>query len=183
VLVDAEYGFAGVGDVDSDGQSGAAGEGEGETGNVGEAGELLLSECEVGAGCAAEGVVLVDEVEEVAYGFERVVDLVGDGGGEAADGGKLLGVDEGSFDGLAARDVEGCSTPEDGRAGDPGSAGFEPMHIAVGPDDAVLDAERLPGLGGGLDGIGKELTVVGKDELKGQGFAIEVGEGTTEDLG
>ena len=48
-----------------------------------------------------------DEVEQVGDGFERVVDLVGDGAGEAADGGQLLALDEGVLGLLLVGDLEG----------------------------------------------------------------------------
>ena len=68
-----------------------------------EAGELGLGGGEVFAGGFGESGVGTDEVEEVGDGFERVVDLVRDGGGEAAHGSELFLAEEGELRRVCAR--------------------------------------------------------------------------------
>ncbi len=46
-----------------------------------------------------------DEVEEVGDGLERIVDLVRDGAGEAADGGELFALNERLLRLLLVRDL------------------------------------------------------------------------------
>jgi len=54
------------------------------------------------------------EVDEVGYGLERVVDLVGDGCGQRTDGGELFALNEGGRGAPAGGDV----AEEDGDAVD-----------------------------------------------------------------
>jgi hypothetical protein len=63
-----------------------------------------------------------------------------------------------------------------------GTAGFEPVDFAIGPDDTELDAKWLAGLYGVRDGIGEVMAVVGKDKLEREGFAVQVREGAAEDF-
>ena len=59
---------------------------------------------QVVAGFLRVGAVLC-EIDEVSDGFERVVDLVSDGGRESADGGELFAFAEGGFEFDAGGDV------------------------------------------------------------------------------
>jgi len=51
---------------------------------VGDAGEFFFGKGEIGEGGCGDTFGGLGEVDEIADGFERVIDLVGDGGGEAA---------------------------------------------------------------------------------------------------
>jgi hypothetical protein len=62
-------------------------EAEGLAGDVGDAHELTVGNVEIEAGLVGEFGGGAEEVEGVDDGFERVVDLVGDGGGHAASAG------------------------------------------------------------------------------------------------
>ncbi len=85
-LVDGEDGVGEVAGVHELRAGGLAVEAEGLTGDGGGATQLDLGGGEVAAGFLDAGGDL-REVEEVGDGLERVVDLVGDGAGEAADDG------------------------------------------------------------------------------------------------
>ncbi len=63
---------------------------EGLAGDVGDAGELLFGKREVGEDGFGETVGGLGDVDEIADGFERVIDLMRDGGGEASGGGQLF---------------------------------------------------------------------------------------------
>ena len=73
-------------------------------GDLGDAGEFLLGEQEVGSGLGGQRLLL-EEIDEVGDGFERIIDLVRDGGGEAADGGEFFAADEGGLGLLLVREV------------------------------------------------------------------------------
>ena len=171
-LAEIEVGAAGVG----------ADEAEGEAGDVAEAGELAFGGLEPGAGGAGEGGVGAGEVEEVDGGLERVVDLVGDGGGEAAHGGEFFGAEEGGLGELAVGDVDGDAAPEAGVAVGAGAAALEPVELAVGPEDAELEDD---GVGGGAHLVedGGELWLVVGMEQETEGFErLMLLEGPAEDL-
>jgi hypothetical protein len=82
------------GDIDVGGDGGFAVEAEGVAGDVGDAVEFSLGGFEVLAVFGALGGRGAGEIDEVEDGFEGVVDLVGDGGGEAAGRGKFFGEEE-----------------------------------------------------------------------------------------
>ena len=94
--VEAEDGRDGLLEVDGGRGGQLAMELKSLEGDVGDARDLLLGEGGIGA-----HVVWIlgdaDEIEEVDDGFERIVDLVGDGAGELADGGELLAAAQGFF--------------------------------------------------------------------------------------
>ena len=73
------------------GADGLAVEAQGLGGDLADAGELGLGHADERFEVVGECVVALDEIEDVGDGFEGVVDLVGDGAGEAADGGEFFG--------------------------------------------------------------------------------------------
>ena len=76
-------------EVDGVGRLGLAVEAEHGAADLGDACEFALGDIEEVAGLRVLGIVL-QEVEEVGDGVQRIVDLVGDGSGEAAGDGELL---------------------------------------------------------------------------------------------
>ncbi len=119
------------------GFAGLAVEAQGLVCDDGDAAEFAIGDVEILAGLGVDGG-FAGEVEEVGDGFERVVDLVGDGAGEAAYGGELFGLHEGEFGALALGDVDA----EHDDSGD-GSVGLAARLI-----DEVEEAlfERLGGV-------------------------------------
>ena len=149
-LVDVGHGGAGRPTVET----------EGLDGDLGDAVKFFLGELEEGARFVGEGELL-DEVEAVGDGFERIVDLVGDGGGEAAGDGELFGAAEDFF----AFFLEGQIGDEGGELLF-GDGGFR-----VEDGDADEDVDGLPGVGdadafeglggdGGLRGVVEALAEV-----------------------
>ncbi len=59
------------------------------------------------AGITLGGGALPGKKDEVDYGFEGIVDLMGDGGGHASGSGNFFGLDEEALHALAVRDVAG----------------------------------------------------------------------------
>ena len=94
VGVDVEDRFDEGGKIDFVGEFGFAIEAEGLAGDVGDAIELLLGEGEMRDGGVGDAFGGPGDEDEVADGFERVVDLVGDGGGETSGGGEFFGFAE-----------------------------------------------------------------------------------------
>ena len=103
------------------------------------------------------------EVEQVGDSFERVVDFVGDGAGEAADGGELFGLQEGLLGELAVGDVDA----DDDDAGD-GVVGFAEGLV---DEVEVAELERAGGAAGELDG-----GAVAEEGLAGGVDVVEQGE-------
>jgi hypothetical protein len=85
-LIDGEHRIAEVADVHELRAGGLAVEAEGLRGDGGGAAQFDFGGGEVAAGFL-EGVGDLGEIDEIGDGLERVVDLVGDGAGEAADDG------------------------------------------------------------------------------------------------
>ena len=69
---------------------------EGLVGDDGDTAKFLVGELEEALDFGDDGV-LAGDVKEVGDGLERVVDLVSDGAGHAADGGEFFALDEGGF--------------------------------------------------------------------------------------
>src|SRR6202034_1406351 len=92
--VEGDDGVEELADIGEGRESGLAVEAEGLLGDFRDAGDFLLGEVGEVGGFGRE-LFLADEVEEVGDGFEGVIDLVGDGGGEAAGGGELFGAAKG----------------------------------------------------------------------------------------
>ncbi len=109
----------------------------------GDATQFAIGDGEILAGLGIPGS-FTGEIQEVGDGLERIVDLVGDGAGEAAYGGQLLGLHEGQLGAFAFGDVDA----EDDDSGD-GAVGLAPGLI-----DEVEEAlfERVGGGAGELDG-------------------------------
>ena len=167
--VDAGVAQAGFIDVEGEGEEIAAGDllpiggvvvkAEGLGGDVGDAAEFELGLLEplldfgndsLGAG----------EVEEVGHGFEGIVDLVGHAGGEAADGGELLALDESGDGALVLEEVE---------------AGFDEGHDLAGEGFEAGDLEGGEVAGLGIDDAdGAEDVAVGGDD-GGAGVEADVG--------
>jgi hypothetical protein len=83
-----------LGEVDVDGAGGITIKTEGLLGDQGDSGELDVGGFEqVLDGCGDAGVGF-GQIDEIGDSFERVVDLVGDGGGEATGGGQFFGLAE-----------------------------------------------------------------------------------------
>ena len=112
--------------ADGGGADGLAMEAQRLGGDLADAGEFALRDLDVVGDLLGKVVGLCDEVEEVGDGLERVVDLVRDGAGEAADGGEFLALDEGLLGLLLVRDLL-----DDGGDG---------LDLSVGvPDGGVVD--------------------------------------------
>ncbi len=90
-------------EVDFDGAGGVAIEAEGLLGDLGDAGEFGVGGFEQELDGRRYVGVGAGEIDEVGDGFEGVVDLVGDGGGEAAGGGELFALAEGRSPGSCGR--------------------------------------------------------------------------------
>ncbi len=104
-LIEGEDGVDEIVGGDTRGFDGLTMEAEGLGGDLADAGELGLGELDVGLRFDGEGDWL-DEIEEIGDGLEGVVDLVGDGAGEAADGGELFALDEGGFGAFLVGDLK-----------------------------------------------------------------------------
>ena len=153
-------------DGDLGGAAGLAVEAEGLGGDGGGAAEFLFGEGEVIDCLGIDGAGLGEE-EEVGDGFEGVIDFVGDGGGEAADGGELFGAEEGGLGELAFGNVfddddhaEGLVWLEEDAA-----AGADPANFTVGAaEDAVLAFIGTVVGDGGVEFFADGLAIVGMDE-------------------
>jgi len=98
------------------------------------------------------------EIDEVGDGLERIVDFVGDGGGETAGGGELFALAEGGLLGFAGGDVpHGADhAGDDGGAGSEGgnAAGGDPGGEAAGRIDSALGAVVAAGVEGAAEACG-----------------------------
>lgn len=162
---------------DVGGADGLAVEAEGLGGDLADTCEFALGHGDVWFEFCGEGFVDGDEVEEVGDGFEGVVDLVGDGRGEASDGGEFFGLDEGCFGFFLVGNFEGCSA--------------DPLDDAIGVEDReVVDVPVALDVGG----VGGELAVeelvddwftLGDllEHLLEAGYGGHFGEGSSEDVG
>ena len=182
-LEHAGNGVDGVGHADRTRGGAGAHEGEGAAGDGAEAGHFLVGALEVVAGFRREVRIRLREINEVGHGFERVVDLVGNGGGETSDGGELFGADEGGLGVLAVGDVDGDAVPDSGVGGGGSAAGFEPVEFAVGPANAEFRAEALTDGGCGLDGFKDTGAVFFDDEISPVVGERSIGVGAAEDFG
>ena len=88
--VEGEHFFEELVDVGADGAGGFAGEVEGLAADLRDALQLTLREGEVVDNDGGQVLFFTEQIEQVGDRLERVVDLVRDGGGEAADGDELL---------------------------------------------------------------------------------------------
>ena len=116
------------------------------------------------------------EVEEVGDGLEGIVDLVGDGGGEAADGGEFFVLDEGLFGLFLMGDFErGGGDAEDGAVRTVYGI------VADGPVAIVV------GVGGecAFEGVVDDGFAAGNlvEELAEAGDGGHLGDGLADDLG
>ena len=135
-------------EVDWDGRLGLAIEAEHGAADLGDAGELGLCDVEEMLGFSIVGIV-AEEVEQVGDGVERIVDLVGDGGGEASGDGKLLVGEQGgagpALHGDVAEDHDDAGEfafgAADGRAGvvdgDLGAVFADEDGVVGDADDAI----------------------------------------------
>ena len=173
VGVDVEDRLDEGGEIDFVGLLGFAIEAEGLTRDVGDAGEFFFGECEIGEGGFGDAFGGFGDVNEIADGFEGVIDLVRDGGSETGGGGELLGLaedflrfalgggvakDEDDADDFAAAVADGSGAVFDG---DLGAVGIL-KHGMVGEadDEAVLHhfLDRvIDGLEGGLVEDGEDV--------------------------
>ncbi len=169
-----------------DGVEGARGgfgahEGESAAGNGGKAGEFLIGALQVRFGFGRQERIGLGEIDEVGDRLERVVDFVGDGGGEAADGGELFGADEGELGILALSDVEGDAVP-DFKTGNGGvAAAFQPVNFAAGPAHAKLRLEGVAGGDGGGVFLKDAVPVFVDDETESILEGVVIGERAAED--
>ena len=92
-------------EVDLAGAGGVAVEAEGLLGDLRDAREFVVGGLEHALDGGGHGGVCLAEIDEVGDRLERVVDLVRDGGGEAAGGGELFRLAEGCLLRLAIGDV------------------------------------------------------------------------------
>ena len=177
-VIERERGVDDGGEVGEDGRGGLFEEAEGLGGDVGDADELGLGLAEVGAVFVAEFGVERDDVEGVDGGAERVVDLVGDVGGEAAGGGEFFRFAQAGLVEFLFVDVGGAAEPalDDALGGaERGGAGEEVAVGAVVAAEAVLGGVGLAGADGGGPGGDDGRAVVGMDIVH-PGVA-ELGEG------
>ena len=143
-LVEVEDGVDEIGCADVGGADGLAVEAEGLGGDLADTGEFALRNVDVGLMVSGRSWDQSDEIEEVGDGLEWVVDLVGDGAGQAANGGELFALDESGlgfflvghleddggdgFDGaVAVGDGGVADVPEAMFAGASGELAFEEM--------------------------------------------------------
>ena len=152
-------------EVDADGRLGFAIEAEHGAADLGDAGQLGMGHLEELFGLFLLGFML-QEVEEVGNGVEGVVDLVGDGGGEASGDGELLVGQQGGagfdFEGDVAEDHDDAGDLA-GRVADGGSAVVDGEFGAVlahqggvvGDGDDALQALHLDD--GIFDGLAGDL--------------------------
>ena len=105
-LVEIEDGIDELVGGDVGAGDGLAVEAEGLGSDLGDTGELGLRHVDVDLEVRRKALVERDEIEQIGDGFERVIDLVGDGAGEATDGGELLALHESGLGALLLRDVE-----------------------------------------------------------------------------
>ncbi len=144
-------------ELDFHGGFGFAVEGEHGAGDLGDTGDLLLGEREEVFALLLVGDA-VHEEEEVGDGIERVVDFVGDGGGEAAGDGEFFVGEEGFLrffgEGNVAEDEDDADERAvfvaDGRAG---VFDVDFRAVAAGEDGVVLQACELVGAGDADDGV------------------------------
>ncbi len=101
-LVEGGDGVEELGGGDGGGTGALAMEAQGLGGDLGAADDFGFGEGEVVGDVRVEVLVGAGDVDEVGDGFEGIVDLVGDGGGEASDGGEFFGLDEGCLGALEA---------------------------------------------------------------------------------
>ncbi len=154
-------------DGDMDGAAGLAVEAEGLGGDGGGSTEFLFGEGEVLECLGVDGAGLGEE-EEVGDGLEGIIDFVGDGGGEAADGGEFFGAEESGLCALAFGNVFDDDDHAEGAVGflEGSAAGADPTDFAVGgAEDAVLAFIGSVMGGGGAELSADEFAVVGMDEL------------------
>ena len=104
-VIEGESGFKELFGGDDAGFGGLAMEAEGLGGDLGDALELLIGVIEKRLNFGRQMVVAASDVEEVGDGFEGIIDLVRDGGGESSDSGEFLALNEGRFCLLLAGEV------------------------------------------------------------------------------
>ena len=184
--VEGDDGVEELADIGDGGEGGLAVEAQGLLGDFGDAGDFLLGELGEAGGFRGEAL-LADEVEEVGDGFEGVVDLVGDGGGETAGGGELFGAAEGFLAALLLGDVDEDGADPAGGVG-LGADGVEVGEPAAGAVGLGLPgefevADGFAGLEDGFDvafelggGSGREDSGDAAAEMESEGVAIHVGE-------
>ncbi len=165
VAIEEEDAFEDVREEDFLGGFGVAVEVEDLLGDFADALEFVFGHLEAGAGLVVVGEVALAEVEEVGDGFEGVIDLVGDGAEEAADGDALLAREEEVL-GLGELAVEAEAVA--GRVDGAGDGEGEAVELGGGED--------VPG-----GGRGAGVVVVGEGEGGKEGAAF--GAGGEEDEG
>ena len=184
-LVEIEDGVDELLGGDEGGAGGLAMEAQGLGGDLADALELALGELDEGANVGGESGVSGDEVEQVGDGFERVVDLVGDGAGEAADGGELLALDEGVLGLLLVGDLEGGGA--DGLDGAVGVVDGEvvdvPVAMFAGPHGQLALRAGRCGWGGLRGPAGTSLPGRQMGAISVEGAAEDLILGQADDLG
>ena len=151
-------------DAGSGGTRGAPVEAQGLGGNVADTREFELCLVEIGADIG-RGALLC-KVEEVDDRFQRVVDLVRDGAGEAADKGELLVFAQTGFSALARGDVGGGAEPlrdVPGGVQQRDGTGEGPANGSVGKDDSVLEFNGAFSSRGDLQSVEDAGAVLGMD--------------------
>ena len=105
-LIEAEDGVEQLRHFGAGRQCGLAVEAEGLLGDLGDAADLVFGHGDVIEGRIVEFAVIAQEEEQVGDGFERVVDFVGDGSGQAAGNGEFFSLAQGLFAAFAVAGVE-----------------------------------------------------------------------------
>ncbi len=181
--IEVEDGLDDSGHVDWLGDAGIAIEAEGLAGDVGNAFQLLLGAGEVFDDAGGRGGIGLGDEHEIEDGFERVVDFVRDGGGEARGGGQLFGL---AKDLLRLALVGGVTEDEDdaeelvavvangsGAVFDGNQAPIDVFEYGVvgHGDDLACGQNFIDGIGGGLAGL-----FVGDREDIVNDFSGDIGE-------
>jgi hypothetical protein len=131
------------------GAGGFAGEAEGLAADLGNAVELALGERKVTGRAGGKILLFAEQKQDVGDGLQRVIDLVGDGGGKAADGDELLIFPQHHCG--AVELVLGLALENDGLAHleRPGQHGGQVIHFTGLQDFGRAVAQKADGIGFG----------------------------------
>ena len=142
--------------VGADGAGGFTREVEGLAADLADAFEFTLGDGEIVFNRWGQALLLAEEVEEVGDRFEGVIDLVGDGSGEAADGDELLVFAQ--HHGCAVEFELRLSLQDAGLADlqGAGDGGGQPLHFASADDLGSALAENADGFAFGNAAAGEE---------------------------
>ena len=155
-VVEEQHFLEQVGEANRNGAGGFTGKAKGLAADLGDAFELALGEREVVGNGGGKVLFQAEQVEEVHDRLERIVDFVGDGGSETADGDKLLIFAQ--HDGGAIEIAEGLRLENSGLANFERAidGGGEALHFAGLEEFGGTFAENAGGFGFGDVAAGNE---------------------------